>query len=136
MQPNFDKPYAELAEIDKEDNRAAARRIPEILALAGMAVDLEANADTSAGPSEKEIREHLAHHMERLAEAEHDGWMNQRRRNGWSWGKTRDDARKVHPLLVPYTELSEKEKKKDRSSVSLFPDMVALAGYRIVWTKG
>ena len=34
--------YAELAEIDKEDNRAAARRIPEILALAGMAVDLEA----------------------------------------------------------------------------------------------
>lgn len=136
MQPNFDKPYAELAEIDKEDNRAAARRIPEILALAGMAVDLEANADTTAGPSEKEIREHLAHHMERLAEAEHDGWMNQRRRNGWSWGKTRDDARKVHPLLVPYTELSEKEKKKDRSAVSLFPDMVALAGYRIVWTKG
>ena len=36
MQPHLDKPYSKLAEADKEDNRAAARRIPEVLALVGL----------------------------------------------------------------------------------------------------
>ena len=36
MQPHLDKPYAKLAEIDKEDIRAAARRIPDVLALVGL----------------------------------------------------------------------------------------------------
>jgi hypothetical protein len=71
-----------------------------------------------------------------LAEAEHDGWMEQRVRNGWRQGSPRDDASKIHPLIVPYGQLSEKEKDKDRSSVLKFPQMVALAGRRIVWLRG
>jgi hypothetical protein len=136
MQPQFDKPYAGLAEIDKEDNRAAARRIPEILALAGMGVDVEKKAETGDIPSESDIRDHLDHHMERLAEAEHDGWMNQRLRSGWRYGTPRDDVRKIHPLLISYADLPEQEKGKDRNSVRHFPDMVARAGYWIIWLKG
>ncbi len=136
MQPHFDKPYAGLAEIDKEDNRAAARRIPEVLALAGLGIEGEKQAQSDDAPSETDIRSHLEHHMERLAEAEHDGWMDQRLRNGWHCGTPRDDARKIHPLLIPYSRLPDKEKGKDRNSVRHFPDMVARAGYRIVWLKG
>jgi hypothetical protein len=136
MQPQFDKPYARLAEIDKEDNRAAARRIPEILALAGMGVADKKQPGSSDEPSEEIINAHLQHHLERLAEAEHDGWVEQRLKNGWRYGEPRDDERKIHPLLVPYASLHEKEKKKDRNSVGHFPDMVAMAGYRIVWLKG
>ena len=36
IQRHLDKPYAELAEIDKEEKRAAARRIPGVLALVGL----------------------------------------------------------------------------------------------------
>jgi hypothetical protein len=136
MQPQFDKSYEDLAPIDKEDNRAAARRIPEILALAGMGIAGEKEPASSEEPSGAAIRAHLEHHLERLAEAEHDGWMEQRLKNGWRYGEPRDDANKIHPLLIPYARLPEKEKNKDRNSVRHFPDMVAKAGYRIVWLKG
>jgi hypothetical protein len=136
MQPQFDKPYKKLAPIDKEDNRAAARRIPEILALAGMGiVDKKKSASTKV-VTDAVVRTHLEHNLERLAEAEHDGWMEHRIKNGWRHGEPRDDENKIHPLIVPYARLPEKEKNKDRSSVRHFPDMVAMAGYRIVWLKG
>jgi len=136
MQPQFAKPYAQLAPIDKEDNRAAARRIPEILALAGMGIADEKEAAASGQPDDDVVSKHLEHHLERLAEAEHDGWMEQRLKNGWRYGEPRDDEKKIHPLLRPYADLPEKEKNKDRNSVRHFPDMVAMAGYRIVWLKG
>jgi hypothetical protein len=136
MQPQFDQPYAQLAPIDKEDNRAAARRIPEILALAGMGIAKEQEAASSDPPIDAVIRAHLEHHLERLSEAEHNGWIAHRTKNGWSYGETRDEKKKIHPLLVPYARLPEKEKNKDRNSVRHFPDMAARAGYRIVWLKG
>jgi hypothetical protein len=136
MQPQFAMPYAQLAPIDKEDNRAAARRIPEILALAGMGIADEREAASADRPDDGVVSKHLEHHLERLAEAEHDGWMEQRLKNGWCYGEPRDDGKKIHPLLKPYADLPEKEKNKDRNSVRHFPDMVAKAGYRIVWLKG
>ena len=135
MQPHFDMAYAALAAIDKEDNRAAARRIPEILALAGMGIEDRKKRASSVVPIDSVVRAHLEHHLERLAEAEHDGWMAQRLKNGWSYGETRDEKKKNHPLLVPYARLPEKEKDKDRNSVRHFSDMVAKAKYRIVWLK-
>jgi hypothetical protein len=136
IKPQFDKPYAQLAAIDKEDNRAAARRIPDILALAGMGIAGNAQPASKNDPSVNVINAHLGHHLERLAEAEHDGWMEQRIKNGWRRGKSRDDKNKVHPLLIPYADLPDEEKEKDRDSVRHFPDMVANAKYRIVWLKG
>jgi hypothetical protein len=136
MQPQFDKPYKELAPIDQEDNRAAARRISEILALAGMGIEDVKKPPPSAVTTDAVFRAHLEHHLERLAEAEHDGWMEHRIENGWHDGETRDDVNKIHPLITPYARLPDKEKNKDRNSVRHFPDMVAMAEYRIVWLKG
>ena len=37
--------------------------------------------------------------------------------NGWRFGSERDDAQKIHPNMVPYDDLSEADKQKDRDSV-------------------
>jgi hypothetical protein len=122
MQPRLDRPYAELGEPDKDDNRAAARRMSEVLAVAGLTLDEDATKPAAALPTD----------LEAMAEAEHNGWMAQRARAGWSWGATRDDAAKHHPSMVPYAQLSEREKEKDRSNIRHYPAFAARAGYHIV----
>jgi hypothetical protein len=130
MAPHLDKPYAQLAAVDREDNRAAARRIPAILALAGLKLEKAAGRGKPEDPA---IRAHLKHHLERLAEAEHEGWMEHRLRNGWRPASARDDTKKQSPALVPYAALSDADQRKDRSAVGHFPEIVARAGYRITW---
>jgi hypothetical protein len=131
MQPHLDNPYAELAETDKEDNRAAARRIPEVLALVGLGLRRDEDQEQVLFAAE-ELRARLEKNMERLAEAEHDGWMEQRRRSGWGWGERRDDARRLHPAMLPYVKLPEREKGKDRNTIRHYPDFAGRAGFRIV----
>jgi hypothetical protein len=119
----YDVDYAELPDEIKSDNEAAAQRLPFILRLAPLWV-------VPAGPAAlapERAREIISAHIEILSEAEHDGWMEHKLRNGWRQG-ARDDASRVHDLLVPYRRLSEKEKDKDRQNVLHYPEIVALAG--------
>jgi hypothetical protein len=45
-----------------------------------------------------------------------------RKSQGWTYAAVRDNEKKHHPLLVPYEELSEPEKEKDRNAVrNVFP---------------
>ena len=74
----------------------------------------------------------LEANIELLAEAEHNDWMHQKRKNGWVYGEDRDDEKKIHNCLRPYVELSEKEKQKDRNSVLHFPAILKQAKYKIV----
>jgi ryanodine receptor 2 len=53
---------------------------------------------------------------ERLAENAHALWAAQRFAQGWTLGSQRDDAKKLHPCLVPYADLPEKEKEFDRTT--------------------
>jgi hypothetical protein len=133
MQPRFDRGFDQLSPDDQEDNRAAARRIPWILGIAGLGVESEHVASTASVPSDEQIRAQLESHMERLAEAEHDGWMQHRQSHGWRYGPERDDAKQIHPLLIPYSKLPEAEKEKDRNTIRHFPEFVRQAGYRVVW---
>ena len=50
--------------------------------------------------------------------------------NGWSAGSPRDNARRVHPNLVPYDNLSDYEKDLDRWQVDQLPEIVALRSQR------
>ena len=55
--------------------------------------------------------------LEVLSIMEHGRWWADRALNGWRFGSTRDDAQKIHPNMVPYDDLSEADKQKDRDSV-------------------
>ena len=69
--------------------------------------------------------------LERLAEHVHDIWARQRIKDGWVHGPRRDDARKTHPGLVPYADLSESEKEYDRNTARETLKAIVKLGYRI-----
>jgi hypothetical protein len=69
--------------------------------------------------------------VEVLARMEHARWCASRILDGWQLGTARDDARKIHPSLVPWDSLGEPERDKDRAAVRLIPELCAAAGLRL-----
>ena len=70
--------------------------------------------------------------VEWLAQQEHDRWTAERRSRGWVYGPQRDDAKKVHPSLLLWDELSTPQRDKDRQAVLALPAILADAGLVIV----
>ncbi len=68
---------------------------------------------------------------EQLARNTHENWARQRMTDGWRYGPVRDDARKEHPGIVPYEELSEAEKQYDRNTALETLKAILLLGYRL-----
>jgi RyR domain-containing protein len=68
---------------------------------------------------------------EMLARNAHENWARQRMADGWSYGPRRDDAKKEHPSLVPYEDLSEQEKEYDRRTAMETVKTILALGYRI-----
>ncbi len=127
--------YALLTEDSKESNRAAARRIFQVLAVAGLKLIKQSEASRLAADHDVIIAAHLEQHLENMAELEHDLWCEERQSQGWRQGSPRDNARKIHPLLIPYMELPENEKDKDRNQIRSYPGIVAGAGLRITFAR-
>lgn len=44
----------------------------------------------------------------------HESWCEFKRADGWVYGEAKDPDAKTHPCLVPYTELPEHQRDKDR----------------------
>lgn len=63
--------------------------------------------DVSIEPELLELRE-------AIAENAHEVWAKTRKDQGWSYGPERDDAKKLHPDMIPYNLLPESEKEYDR----------------------
>jgi hypothetical protein len=66
--------------------------------------------------------------LEFLAELEHERWNVDHLRAGWTWGPERDLKAKAHPSLVPWSELPEPERDKDRDAVLSITPILADAG--------
>ena len=62
--------------------------------------------------------------IETMSRVEHIRWSWEKRLNGWRYGKTKNNIKKTHPSLIPYDELSESEKEKDRELVKLIPSFL------------
>ncbi len=127
-----DVPFEQLSQDSKASNRAAAKRIPSVLALAG----LELVTGAATAEEEKAVRAHIEHHLDLLADGEHEGWMDDRRANGWRFGKHRDNSKKLHNCLVPYGKLSPEDQNKDCNQVRQYPDFARLAGLKIGFVAG
>ena len=69
--------------------------------------------------------------VEELAENVHDAWAKGRIDDGWTYGPVRDDAKKHHPCLVPYSELPESEKEYDRNTALSTLKFIVKKGYGI-----
>ncbi len=114
-------PWEELSEDMRDANRRLVVHIPAKLHCIGF--DLEAwlrNVDRHPGrvqiPTISSIRNRDVL-IESLAILEHERWMADRRINGWTHGLKRDDLRRIHPDLVPFSQLSEESKRYDRTMV-------------------
>lgn len=70
--------------------------------------------------------------LERLAAAAHEVWMTGKLRDGWKYGPTTVKEKKIHNCLIPYDQLSESDKESDRDFVRGIPEILTIAGYKIV----
>jgi hypothetical protein len=121
-------PWPSLDEDLKEANRDQARDIAVKLATIGCSV---VPASTAA-----DRFFFAADELDLLACHEHLRWNRQRTLAGWRHGPRRDDETKRHPSLVPWAELPESEKVKDREAVANIPTVLAAAGLRVVRRAG
>lgn len=126
----YNDPFDELPPHKQRSNEAAARRIPEIIALVGLQL---VPGSATAKDETEEVRKHLERHLEALAEEEHNGWMAHLESEGWQYADVRDDENHRHDCLRPYNELREVDKEKDRDSIRHYPDFAQTAGFRIVF---
>jgi len=126
-------PYEALPADVQADNLAAARRIPWLLGLAGLYV-AEPGAEGALTREQALAILSAPPILERLAEEEHDLWVAVKRANGWQQGKRNDVARK-HDLLIPYRDLDERQRDKDRGNIRGIPERVEMAGFVITARK-
>jgi hypothetical protein len=116
------RPWDKLEETFKKANLEQAHYSVEILEAAGFEAT-RAGGPPFTGFTDSEV--------ERMAELEHGRWNVERLRDGWRYGKTRDDSRKIHDCLVSWRELPDDIKRYDRDAVRAFPEILAKAGLAV-----
>lgn len=62
---------------------------------------------------------------DKTAREEHDRWMAAKTADGWEYGPVRDNARKLHPSMVPFEYLTPGEQLKDIVTVALTRELRA-----------
>lgn len=60
--------------------------------------------------------------------AQHEEWISAKRRDGWTFGPTKDLAKKTHPSLVPFDQLPESEKAKDAMLIAVVQALARVLG--------
>ncbi len=129
--PQTDKDFNELSAFFQESNRAAATRMLQLLGLVGLSL-----SEGTASPEEEDaVRQHLEYYLLALAEAEHEGWMNWHLAQGWCYNPKRNDEKKQHDCITPFSKLSDKNKGKDVDTVRHYHEFARKAGMKIVFTN-
>jgi len=150
--------FDQLPEFLKADNRDAAMRIGSVLTMVGLRLE-HRNGEAWGETEQGVIRQTIEDSINLLAEAEHEGWVESRVRNGWQTGDRKDTDKREHHLLASYSRLADRikrkqvaagaekkkdgtpmsvdeevdfEKDKDRDSVRNYVDIIARTDYRIV----
>ena len=125
-QAPFLLPWDQLPEEVKDKNRRFADHVgPKLDAVGCVAVPAPLVDPANPGFS------FSAEEIERLAVLEHERWCADQRLDGYRYAPVRDDVRKLHPSMIPWSELSEDEREKDRQTIRDLPAMLARVGFEI-----
>lgn len=81
--------------------------------------------------SDIELSDEVLELQEELAKNAHEVWSEERIKQGWTYGKKRDDSEKRHPCLIPYEDLPESEKHFDRVLAMNTLKLIQKLGYEI-----
>ena len=52
-------------------------------------------------------------HPDAGPDASHNSWMQQKIETGWQYGEVKDEVKKTHPCIMPFTQLPKEQKAKD-----------------------
>ena len=69
--------------------------------------------------------------VEQMSKNVHDVWAETRIRQGWKYGKQRNDELKTHPCLIPYEDLPDEEKVYDRNTSITTLKLIMKLGFNI-----
>ncbi len=129
--PKTNKDFERLSEFFKKSNRAAATRMLKLMAIVGLTLEKGiANEE-----EEKAVRHYLEYYLLALADAEHEEWMKWHFSQGWHYNKDRNNEKKLHPCLLPFSKLTDTDKEKDRNAIRHYPDFARKAGMKIIFLK-
>ena len=82
--------------------------------------------------SDVELSEELNDLREAIAENAHEVWAENRYAEGWRYGVHRNDELKLHPDMVPYSQLLEGEKEYDREMAMKTIKLLKKLGYDLI----
>ncbi len=82
------------------------------------------NSIESASSDSSRLAKRIKDDIETLSEAEHLRWMTEKKLRGWIYGERRNDHLMHHPSLIPYADLPDEEKEKDRAMWLLQPQLL------------
>ncbi len=119
------RPWDELPLELQEASRTQADHIGVKLAAAGCGLEpmTDWDADLFAFTREE---------VERLSVMEHERWVDDHARAGWTQATgAKNVAKKTHPSMVPWDDLSEPEREKDREAVRSLPVFLARTGFQV-----
>lgn len=120
------KDWWELPELLREANRKQAFHIKlKIEAFGYHLVPLNSPEEAVDISSDTDL-------LEKMSKSEHIRWVDEKLLDGWKYAPgTKNISLKTHPDLIPYEELSESAKEKDRDIVRNLPELLKLTGKKI-----
>ena len=132
--PETDKsmqPWDTLCSDFRDSNRQQADHIPVKLRAIGCRTERSGSSEPNGRSTFRFSGE--ADEVEILARMEHARWCAERLLAGWTYGPApKNVAKKTHPDLVDWEDLSDQIKEYDREFVRLIPDLLESVDQRIV----
>ncbi len=121
------KPYSDLDENGKEDNRKSARVVPAKLYEIGYGIER-----ASAGNKSRELTPKRRMSLMRI---EHDIWLRDHLLSGYEWGPNSRNELRLNRDIAPFDEVPSEDKGLDRAIVETIPKVLRKYGYILVRRK-
>ncbi len=117
--------WAHLPESMREANRRQADHIGELVNHVGCGLNV-------LWDWTEPVFQFTESEVEIMAEMEHERWCLEKHQQGWKYAPgSQDPTMKLHPALVPWDELPEADKEKNRIATRQLPTFLARVGYKV-----